>query len=175
MAITKYAAAAAFYDTGLIAPPGLQGSMMRCIKGTINVTVAQIDAINDTVILAPIATRARIHDIFVMSDALASTTHTMHCGLFDTDADRTAIDNDAYGNTIDMTSATAPSGVAGSIAGNIRWDSPATNITSMPMQVWEDGGLSEDPVTTWLIGLTTLSSVGTLGGNISFAIHYTLD
>jgi hypothetical protein len=176
MAFVRYTDAASAFDdvgTAKVADVGLSGARFRISKGNIALLAADLDT-GDQIALCPLPTGARIHTIGIQSDNLG-TALTADCGLYDTDSARTVIDADAYASSLTIDALAAPSGAITSVRSDFRWESAATDLNTMANRIWEDGGVSADPVTTWLLALTIVTSTTPVAGDLGFIVGWTID
>jgi hypothetical protein len=144
----------------------LHGSM-RIACGTIALAAGDLSA-SDTVMLAPIPTNAAIVSIVLYNDDLDSgTTNTCDVGLFTSDGDVTAKDDDCYASAItDLRAAVTGAGT------EVAFE--ARDINKMGQKVFEDAGDSSDPNTHYFVGLT-FDAAGDTAGDLSFKITYIVD
>ena len=144
----------------------LHGSM-RVACGTIALAAGDLSA-GDTVMLAPIPTNAAVVSIVLYNDDLDSgTTNTCDVGLYTSDGDVTAKDDDCYASAI--TDLRAAVGGAGT---EVAFE--ARNINLMGQKVFEDAGDSTDPNTHYFVGLK-FDAAGDTAGDLSFKITYIVD
>ena len=144
----------------------LHGSM-RIACGTISLAAGDLSA-SDTVMLAPIPTNAAIVSIVLYNDDLDSgTTNTCDVGLFTSDGNVTAKDDDCYASAItDLRAAVTGAGT------EVAFE--ARDINKMGQKVFEDAGDSSDPNTHYFVGLT-FDAAGDTAGDLSFKITYIVD
>ena len=144
----------------------LHGSM-RIACGTIALAAGDLSA-SDTVMLAPIPTNAAVVSIVLYNDDLDSgTTNTCDVGLFTSDGDVTAKDDDCYASAItDLRAAVTGAGT------EVAFE--ARDINKMGQKVFEDAGDSTDPNTHYFVGLT-FDAAGDTAGDLSFKITYIVD
>ena len=144
----------------------LHGSM-RVACGTIALAAGDLSA-SDTVMLAPIPTNAAVVSIVLYNDDLDSgTTNTCDVGLFTSDGEVTAKDDDCYASAItDLRAAVAGAGT------EVAFE--ARDINKMGQKVFEDAGDSTDPNTHYFVGLT-FDAAGDTAGDLSFKITYIVD
>jgi len=144
----------------------LHGSM-RIACGTIALAAGDLSA-SDTVMLAPIPTNAAVVSIVLYNDDLDSgTTNTCDVGLFTSDGEVTAKDDDCYASAItDLRAAVAGAGT------EVAFE--ARDINKMGQKVFEDAGDSTDPNTHYFVGLT-FDAAGDTAGDLSFKITYIVD
>jgi hypothetical protein len=144
----------------------LHGSM-RIACGTIALAAGDLSA-SDTVMLAPIPTNAAIVSIVLYNDDLDSgTTNTCDVGLFTSDGNVTAKDDDCYASAItDLRAAVTGAGT------EVAFE--ARDINKMGQKVFEDAGDSSDPNTHYFVGLT-FDAAGDTAGDLSFKITYIVD
>ena len=144
----------------------LHGSM-RVACGTIALAAGDLSA-SDTVMLAPIPTNAAIVSIVLYNDDLDSgTTNTCDVGLFTSDGNVTAKDDDCYASAItDLRAAVVGAGT------EVAFE--ARNINLMGQKVFEDAGDSSDPNSHYFVGLT-FDAAGDTAGDLSFKITYIVD
>ena len=144
----------------------LHGSM-RVACGTIALAAGDLSA-SDTVMLAPIPTNAAIVSIVLYNDDLDSgTTNTCDVGLFTSDGNVTAKDDDCYASAI-----TDLRGAVGGVGTDVTFE--ARNINLLGQRVWEDAGQSSDPGGYLFIGLL-FDAAGDTAGDLSFVIEYVVD
>tara|TARA_R100001079_G_scaffold8247_1_gene4480 strand:- start:351 stop:857 length:507 start_codon:yes stop_codon:yes gene_type:complete len=144
----------------------LHGSM-RVACGTIALAAGDLSA-SDTVMLAPIPTNAAVVSIVLYNDDLDSgTTNTCDVGLFTSDGEVTAKDDDCYASAItDLRAAVTGAGT------EVAFE--ARDINKMGQKVFEDAGDSTDPNTHYFVGLT-FDAAGDTAGDLSFKITYIVD
>lgn len=144
----------------------LHGSM-RVACGTIALAAGDLSA-SDTVMLAPIPTNAAVVSIVLYNDDLDSgTTNTCDVGLFTSDGNVTAKDDDCYASAItDLRAAVTGAGT------EVAFE--ARDINKMGQKVFEDAGDSTDPNTHYFVGLT-FDAAGDTAGDLSFKITYIVD
>lgn len=118
--------------------------------------------------LAPIPTNAAVVSIVLYNDDLDSgTTNTCDVGLFTSDGDVTAKDDDCYASAItDLRAAVTGAGT------EVAFE--ARDINKMGQKVFEDAGDSTDPNTHYFVGLT-FDAAGDTAGDLSFKITYIVD
>ena len=144
----------------------LHGSM-RVACGTIALAAGDLSA-SDTVMLAPIPTNAAIVSIVLYNDDLDSgTTNTCDVGLFTSDGNVTAKDDDCYASAI-----TDLRGAVGGVGTDVTFE--ARNINLLGQRVWEDAGQSSDPGGYLFIGLL-FDAAGDTAGDLSFVIEYVVN
>jgi sulfate adenylyltransferase subunit 1 (EFTu-like GTPase family) len=140
---------------------------MRIACGTIALAAGDLSA-GDTVMLAPIPTNAAVVSIVLYNDDLDSgTTNTCDVGLYTSDGDVTAKDDDCYASAItDLRAAVVGAGT------EVAFE--ARNINVMGQKVFEDAGDSTDPNTHYFVGLK-FDAAGDTAGDLSFKITYIVD
>ena len=143
----------------------LHGSM-RVACGTIALAAGDLSA-GDTVMLAPVPTGAAVISIKLFNDDLDSgTTNTCDVGLYTSDGEVTAKDDDCYASAI--------TDLRGAVTTGTEVAFEARNINLMGQKVFEDAGDSTDPNTHYFVGLK-FDAAGDTAGDLSFVITYILD
>jgi|TARA_R100000700_G_C3154815_1_gene132385 hypothetical protein len=143
----------------------LTGSM-RVACGTIALASGDLSA-SDTVMLAPVPTNAAVISIKLFNDDLDSgSTNTCDVGLYTSDGNVTAKDDDCYASAITDLRAAVTTGT------EVAFE--ARDINKMGQQVWQDAGESSDPVDQYFIGLK-FDAAGDTGGDLSFIVTYVVD
>tara|TARA_R100000700_G_scaffold40105_1_gene54759 strand:+ start:2448 stop:2954 length:507 start_codon:yes stop_codon:yes gene_type:complete len=143
------------------------GGKMRVACGTISLPVDDLSA-TDTVMLAGIPTNAAVVSIKLFNDDLDSTTGniTTDVGLYTSDGNVTAKDDDCYASAI--TDLRAPVTAGTEVAFEAR------DINKMGQKVWQDAGDSSDPGGTYNVGLK-FDAAGNTAGDLSWLITYIVD
>ena len=176
MAFTIYSAAAGAFDDVSTTPSlprvGLAGARNRIAKGNIALATGDFDTVGDQIALAILPTGAHLHSIGLQSDDLG-TTVTVDIGLYDTDSARTVIDANAYASAVSIDALAAPNGTTPRI--EFRWESSVNALETMGKRVWEDGGVSIDPVKQWILAITITAVTAAAAGDLGFLIQYTHD
>lgn len=127
-----------------------------------SVTVAASDDNGSTYSLCPVRSSWVIPSIRLFNDAITGGTG-FDVGLYDTDL--SAVDDDAYASAVSLASASTV-GVERAFG--------ARDIATMGQKVWQDAGLSADPM-TWYYLVLTGDTVGTASGDVSFDVTVLVD
>lgn len=140
---------------------------VRTAQGTIALATADL-TLADIVMLAPLPTAASILSIKLAADDMdsGSPALTWDLGLY-TDAG-VAVDSNAYAVEIIL-------GQAVTAFTEYRFES--ANITTCGQQIWEDGGVAENPDGgMYYVALTVTAAPATaVAGDLSFIIEYVVD
>jgi hypothetical protein len=153
-------------DPQVMSPVHQLAGSMRVACGTIALAAGDLSA-GDTVMLAPVPTNAAVISIKIFCDDLDSgTTNTCDVGLYTSDGEVTAKDDDAYASAI--------TDLRGAITVGLEVAFEARDINKMGQQVWQDAGLSADPNEQYFIGLK-FDAAGDTAGDFSFIITYVVD
>ena len=159
--VTNYLA-----DPHAMNPAHQLGGRMRVASGTIALAAGDLSA-GDTVMLAPIPTNASVVSIKIYNDDLDSgTTNTCDVGLWSSDGEVTAVDDDCYASAI--------TDLRGAVTVGTEVAFEARGVEKMGQKVWEDAGQSSDPGGHYLIGLI-FDAAGNAAGDLSFLITYVID
>jgi hypothetical protein len=142
------------------------GGSMRVAAGTIALAAGDLSA-TDTVMLAPVPTNSSIMSIKLFNDDLDSgSTNTCDVGLYTSDGDVTAKDDDCYASAITDLRAAVTTGT------EVAFE--ARNINLMGQKVFEDAGETTDPGGHFFVGLK-FDAAGDTAGDLSFIITYVVD
>lgn len=142
------------------------GGKMRVAAGTIALAAGDLSA-GDTVMLAGIPTNAAIVSIKLFNDDLdTGTTNTCDVGLYTSDGEVTAKDDDCYASAI--------TDLRGAVTVGTEVAFEARNINLMGQKVYQDAGDSTDPGGTYNVGLT-FDAAGNAAGDLSWLITYVVD
>ena len=153
-------------DPKVMSPVNQLHGRMRIACGTIALAAGDLSA-TDTVMLCPVPTGASVVSIKLFNDDLDSgTTNTCDVGLFTSDGNVTAKDDDCYASAITDLRAAVTTGT------EVAFE--ARDIAKMGQKVFEDAGDSEDPSTHYFIGLT-FDAAGDTAGDLSFVVTYVVD
>ena len=153
-------------DPPVFSPASQLHGSMRVAAGTIALAAGDLSA-TDTVMLAPIPTGAAVVSIKLFNDDLDSgTTNTCDVGLYTSDGNVTAKDDDCYASAITDLRAAVTTGT------EVAFE--ARNINLMGQKVFEDAGDSTDPNTHYFVGLK-FDAAGDTAGDLSFLITYIVD
>ena len=139
----------------------LQGGRIRAITATVSVAAADNDG--DIYMLAPIPTNAVVQHVWVYNDAITGGTD-YDLGLYTTAG--VAVDADCYADG--QTMATAKTVAPQDLAYKTR------DIANIGQEVWQDAGATSDPGGFYYLALTA-NTVGTVAGDISVIVEYTID
>tara|TARA_Y100001937_G_C6899000_1_gene232432 strand:+ start:52 stop:555 length:504 start_codon:yes stop_codon:yes gene_type:complete len=135
----------------------------RVALGTIALAAGDLSA-GDTVMLAPVPTNACVTSIKLFNDDLDSgTTNTCDVGLYTSDGNVTAKDDDCYASAI--------TDLRGAVTTGTEVAFEARNINALGQKVYEDAGESSDPGGYYYVGLK-FDAAGDTAGDLSFIIEY---
>ena len=167
MANVNQTLASNFVATPTVMSPVHQlGGSMRVATGTIALAAGDLSA-TDTVMLAPVPTNAAVISIKLYNDDLDSgSTNTCDVGLYTSDGNVTAKDDDCYASAITDLRAAVTTGT------EVAFE--ARNINLMGQKVFQDAGDSTDPNTHYLVGLK-FDAAGDTAGDLSYVITYVVD
>lgn len=127
-----------------------------------SVAVAASDDNGSTYSFCPVRSSWVIPSIRLFNDAITGGTG-FDVGLYDLDL--AAVDDDAYASTVSLASASTT-------GDEVAFE--ARNITAMGQKVWQDAGLSADPM-SWYYLVLTGDTVGTAAGDVSFDVTVIVD
>ena len=141
-------------------PAALLYGRRRGIVGTVSVAAADDDG--SKYFLCPIRSSWVIPSIRLFNDAITGGTG-YDVGIYDLDL--AAVDDDAYAAALTL----ATADTAGTeVAFNAR------DITRMGQKVWQDAGVTADPMAWYYLALTA-DTVGTATGDIAFDVTVLVD
>ena len=141
-------------------PAALLYGRRRGIVGT--VAVADTDDDGSTYILCPVRSSWVIPSIRLFNDAITGGTG-FDVGVYDLDL--VAIDDDAYASAVNLSSASTT-------GAEVAFE--ARDINAIGQKVWQDAGLSADPMSWYYLALTG-DTVGTASGDVSFDVTVLVD
>lgn len=142
---------------------GLQGGRLRRILDTLEVAAADDDT--STYRLARVHSSWQLPEIIIFNDAITAGT-SYDIGLYQTAANGGAVVLvGAYATAIDLSS-------ANKTGTNQAFE--ARDIANIQKRVWEDAGLTTDPIRFYDL-VATANTVGTAAGTISVAVGYVND
>ena len=134
------------------------GGALRVACGTVELAAGD-STDNDVVLLAPISSKATIHQLFVGSDALGGSC-TFNVGVYN--YDETVADEDCFATLVADEAAMA----------DVRHE--VATINTVGQKLWEIAGLSSDPGGMLYIAMTFAATGGT-AGTVSFNISYAIN
>ena len=143
------------------------GGSMRVASGIVECVAGDFSA-GDTIMLAPVPSNASVISITLAHDDIdTGTTITTDVGLYTSDGNVTAVDDDCYASAI-----TALRGAVAMPGTEVAFE--ARNLDKHGQKVFQDAGLSADPNLQYFIGLKH-DAAGDAAGTIAFTITYIVD
>jgi len=141
-------------------PAALLYGRRRGIVGTVAIAAADDDG--SQYVLCPIRSSWVIPSIRLFNDAITGGTG-FNVGVYDLDL--AAVSASAYASTITLASASTT---------GVEVAFEARDINAIGQKVWQDAGLTADPM-AWYYLVLTGSTVGTVAGDVSFDVTGLVD
>lgn len=144
-----------------LAEVGGMSGRVRAAVGNVVPTAAV--AAGDILNMCVLPSGARIVELWVEADDLGGATTTWDVGLYN--MDDSVVDINLYGVALDGATALA--------AVDVRFQT--LNHNTRGQKIWEDLGLSEDPMVKYKLAGTMLVVATGLVGDVSYKVFWTVD
>ena len=141
-------------------PAALLYGRRRGIVGTVSVEAADDDG--SKYFLCPIRSSWVIPSIRLFNDAITGGTG-YDVGIYDLDL--AAVNDDAYASAVSMATASTV---------GVEVGFEARDIATMGRKVWQDAGVTADPMAWYYLALTA-DTVGTATGDVAFDVTVLVD
>ena len=141
-------------------PAALLYGRRRGIVGTVAIAAADDDG--SKYVLCPVRSSWVIPSIRLFNDAITGGT-SFDVGIYDLDLAIVAAS--AYASAITLATASTV---------GVEWGFEARDINRLGQKVWQDAGLSADPM-AWHYLVLTGNTVGTVAGDVSFDVTVLVD
>lgn len=166
-----------------VEPAGKDGGYLKVSSDTAEVATTSIDEVGDIVLMLPVKSNQRIHGLTIHNDDLdadATPTLAVDVGIYNgPEAFKTSagtkyaayavVDADAFASAVTTLQAANTVGV------DVRYEAGGANneIANIGKKLWEILGLPEDPVKTFVVGITvTAVSATPAAGTVSVSARH---